>query len=615
MTDVSADQLLSGLDAQQREAVTTTAAPLAIVASAGSGKTTVLARRIAYRIEEGSALPRHVVALTFTRDAAAEMKRRLRRLDLREPIEAGTFHSIALRLLRDRALANHHAPPQLANDRIRLLREVITQLQLRVEPYQAMTDLDWARARLVEPRRYEAAIRSERRRSTIPATRFVDFVEAYEQLKRRRGVVDFDDLLVHMLHALSTDPVWADGVRWRYRHFFVDEVQDLNPLQHAVLEGLRAGRPDLCLVGDPRQAIYGWNGADHTMLSEVEHRYPGITVVPLTSNYRCSPQVVQAAAAALSSAGQIDDTQSMQGSGRSVTVAQFADERAEAEAAAQHIRDLLHHRSGRQLAVLARTNDQITTLQRVFTTYGIATERTAGRSPLDQAVAAALRCTSREQLATWVEGAFADSDPLIQRVAEEADRYLTSGEPGTFRTWLESRTPFDDIDGGPSPDAVAMLTFHGAKGREWWGVVVVGAEEGMVPHSSASSQAQLAEEARLFYVALTRAEQHLHITHCATRNSRSVAPSRWLAAVVESISDDIPAPPPPRPSRAADPLVPYREWRAAIARASGQPERAVCSDRVLRSLQEAPPMSPEELASRLGITVTAAARLRPLPTA
>jgi DNA helicase-2/ATP-dependent DNA helicase PcrA len=214
-----------------------------------------------------------------------------------------------------------------------------------------------------------------------------------------------------------------------------------------------------------------------------------------------------------------------------------------------------------------------------------------------------------------VEGVFADGDPLTQRVAEEADRYLTSGEPGTFRTWLDSRTPFDDIDGGPSADAVSLLTFHSAKGREWWGVVVVGTEEGMVPHSSASSPAQLAEEARLFYVALTRAEQHLHITHCATRNGRAVAPSRWLAAVLESITEEPPAPPPARPHRAPDPLVPFREWRAAVARASGQPERAVCTDRVLRSLHEQPPGSTEELAARLGITVTAAARLRPLPVA
>jgi DNA helicase-2/ATP-dependent DNA helicase PcrA len=335
--------------------------------------------------------------------------------------------------------------------------------------------------------------------------------------------------------------------------------------------------------------------------------------VPLTANYRCSPQVVQAAAAALASSGQRDDTQSMQGSGRSVSVEQLADEHAEAEAAARHMRDLLHHRSGRQLAVLARTNDQINTLQRVFTAHGIATERTAGRSPLDMAVNAAVRCTNREQLAAWVDGVFADGDPVAQRVAEEADRFLTSGEPGTFRAWIDLRTPFDDLEHGPSDDAVALLTFHAAKGREWWGVVVAGAEEGLVPHSTAVSPEQLAEEARLFYVALTRAEQHLHITHCASRGGRSTAPSRWLEAVRSSITDDSPAPPPARAPRPVDPMAQYVEWRAAIARLSGQPERAVCTDRVLRSLHDEPPTTPEELAARLGITVSAAARLRPLP--
>lgn len=615
MTAVRTDQLLSGLDAHQREAVESTAAPLAIVAAAGSGKTTVLTRRIAHRVATGTALPRHVLALTFTRDAAAELKRRLRRLELREPVDAGTFHSVALRLLRDRALAQHQPPPQVANDRTRLVREVLTQLRLNVEPYPAATDLDWARARLVDPSRYEAACRSERRRSSLPPARFAEFVEAYEQLKRRRGVVDFDDLLAHTLQAMRTDAAWAEAVRWRYRHLFVDEAQDLNPLQHAVLEALRNGRADLCLVGDPRQAIYGWNGADHTMLSEVERRYPGITVVSLDTNYRCSPQVVRAAAAALGASGQHDRSESMAPSSRQVSVEQLPDEHAEAEAAARHVRDLLHHRSGRQLAVLARTNEQINLVQRVFTAHGIATERTAGRTPLEQAVAAATRCTNREQLAAWVDAAIADGDPVAHRVAIEADRFLTSAEPGTFRSWLDARTPFDEIDDDQHHDAVSLLTFHAAKGREWWGVVIVGADDGLVPHSSAVTPAQLAEEARLFYVALTRAEHHLHLTHCAQRGGRATAPSRWLPAVIDTIDDTPPVPPPPRAPRPVDPMVPYREWRAAVARASGQPERAVCTDRVLRSLHERPPAGPEELAERLGITVTAATRLRPLPDA
>lgn len=610
---MSAEHLLLGLDAQQREAVTTTAAPLAVVASAGSGKTRVLTTRIAYRVLEGTAHPRHVLALTFTRDAASEMKRRLRRLDIREPIDAGTFHSVALRLLRDRALTRQQPAPQVADDRIRLMRECLTQLQLRAEPFAALADLDWARARMIDAARFDAACRAERRRSAIPASRYPDLVEVYTALKKRRGVVDFDDLLTGLLQALATDRPWAEAVRWRYRHFFVDEAQDMNPLQLAVLNALRDDRPDLCLVGDPRQAIYGWNGADHTTLSEVERNLPGVTVVALSTNYRCSPQVVQAAAAALGASGQHDTTRSFLDDARQVTVSGHADEHAEAEAVALHVRGLLHRVSGRQLAVLARTNDQLSALQQAFTRYGLITERSAGRSPLEAAVREATRCTNREQLARWVDEAFAGNDPETQRVAEEADRFLSSGETGGFRAWLDARTPFDHLDADEAGDAVSLLTFHAAKGREWWGVVVTGVEDGLVPHSSATSTAQQHEEARLFYVALTRAAHHLHLTHASSRHGRTSTPSRWLARVDATIDRSPPSPPPPRPKVDADPMVALRQWRAAIAAASGQPELAVCPDRVLRSLLAQPPADHIELAARLGITPSAAQRLRPLP--
>ncbi|MEI8238643.1 MAG: ATP-dependent helicase, partial [Actinomycetota bacterium] len=404
---MSADQLLSGLDAAQREAVTSTAAPLAIIAAAGSGKTTVLTRRIAYRVASEHVHARHVLALTFTRDAAAELKRRLRRFDLREPVEAGTFHSVALRLLRDRALARHQAAPQLSNDRMALVRAALQQVQVRAEPFAAAADLDWARARLVTPAQYEGACRLNSRRSTVPPAKYAEFHDVYEQLKRKRGVVDFDDMLSQLLQALRTDAQWAEGVRWRYRHFFVDEAQDLNPLQHAVLEALRDGRADLCLVGDPRQAIYGWNGADHTTLSEVQHRYPGITVVELHANYRCSPQVVRAAAAALTASGQLDPARSERADSEPVRIASFATEADEADGIARHIRDLMHQRRGRDLAVLARTNEQVSVLQQALTAYGIPTERSAGRSPLDRMVNEALRCTNRDQLAAWVDTAHA----------------------------------------------------------------------------------------------------------------------------------------------------------------------------------------------------------------
>jgi DNA helicase-2/ATP-dependent DNA helicase PcrA len=612
VTGVSDDRLLSGLDTAQREAVTTTAMPLAVVAAAGAGKTRVLTRRIAHRVREGTADARHVLALTFTRDAAAELQRRLRALELPGTVEAGTFHSIALRLLRDRAEHKHQPTPQVADDRLRLVRECVTQLRLQCDTYGAMADLDWARARMVEPSQFRSACRAERRRCAVPADRFSELTDAYSALKRRRGVLDFDDLLAGVLHAMRTDAPWADAVRWRYRHFFVDEAQDMNPLQLAVLEALRDGRPDLCLVGDPRQAIYGWNGADHSTLANVEQRFPGVTVIRLGTNHRCSPEIVRAGAAALGASGQTDTTGSSLPGGRPVTTAGLADEHAEAAHVTRHVRDLLLNTPAHDIAVLARTNDQVSLLRRALESSGVDTQSSAA-TPLQAALREAFGCTSRERLADWVERTHLDGDPDAQRVASEADRFLSSSVTGSFRTWVDERTPFDRLEVQPDGHAVSVLTFHAAKGREWSAVVVAGVDDAMVPHSSASTPAQLHEEARLFYVAITRAEHHLHLTHPLSRAGRPTTPSRWLAAVQATIDQSPAVAPPPRPAPPADPLLQLRAWRSAVARSAGLSEQAICSDRVLRTLLLDRPADTRALAQRLGITETAAARLRPLP--
>ena len=171
------------------------------------------------------------------------------------------------------------------------------------------------------------------------------------------------------------------------------------------------------------------------------------------------------------------------------------DEQAEAQAIARHVRALTHQRRGREMAVLARTNEQLTLLQALFSEHGIETERSVGRSPLDTVLRTAYHCASRELLATWVGSALNDNDEVTRRVATEADRFLSSGESGTFRAWVEARTAFDDLEPTHDGDAVALITFHAAKGREWHSVVIAGAEDGLVPHGSALSALQLAEEA------------------------------------------------------------------------------------------------------------------------
>jgi DNA helicase-2/ATP-dependent DNA helicase PcrA len=607
--------LLRGLDTQQRLAVTSTAAPLAIIAGAGSGKTTVLTRRIAHRLLTGTADASHVVALTFTRDAAAELKRRLRRLDIRSPIEAGTFHSISLRLLRDHAVRHHRPVPVVANDRLRLLKECLTHLRWNLAPSAAASDLDWARARLVEPTEFAAASRAARRRPAVPADRFADLHDEYSALKRRRGVVDFDDLLDTIRQIMRSDREFAEAVRWRFRHFFVDEAQDLNPLQHAVLEAWRGGRADLCVVGDPRQAIYGWNGADPSMLAEIEDRYPGVTVIRLTANYRCPPQVVRAASSVLTGTATPDDTVSAVADGPAISVVHCADETAEAVEVARRVASALHHRAPAEVAVLARTNDQLGVLDRALIASGVPTVRSVGRSALDVALADAYRQPNRERLAEWAMAAFDDADEIRRRVAEEVDRFLTSNEPGGLRAWIAARNPFDDLI-EPTDHAVAVATFHSAKGREWPVVFVTGVEAGLVPHGSALSESALAEEARLLYVAITRSGSQVIITTAGVRDGRTTAPSPWLDGIIQSGAADQPVAPPVPASGTSprqDPLAALRAWRHGLARLSGVDDRAVCSDRVLQSLLDRPADSTDELAARLGVSISAARRLPPPP--
>src|SRR3954452_3472700 len=384
---------------------------------------------------------------------------------------------------------------------------------------------------------------------------------------------------------METDEAFRSLVRWRFRHFFVDEAQDLNPLQHALLEEWRGGRPDICLVGDPRQAIYGWNGADHTTMSEVERVYPGVTVIGLTTNYRCSPQVVSAGAAALTAGGQRDDTASNRPDGPPLRVESYASPEAEAAAIASIIRTNSHQHSLAAMAVLARTNEQLVALDTALAAAGIATQRAVGRSPLELALSEAYRAMSREELALWADQQFAHLDPIRRRVAEEVDRFLSSQEPGRFRAWVEARTPFDDLDIDDGDGAVAVLTFHAAKGREWPLVVVAGAEDGLIPHTSAVSAAQRAEEARLFYVAITRAVDQLVITRAETRRGAPTRPSPWLEAVESTIADETLVAPPPelikRPKR--DPLAELRAWRSHVACTASVGELSICSDLVLRS--------------------------------
>ena len=203
----------------------------------------------------------------------------------------------------------------------------------------------------------------------------------------------------------------------------------------------------------------------------------------------------------------------------------------------------------------------------------------------------------------------------MRRVGLEVDRFLAAADGGTFRNWVEARQPFDDIE----PDdraAVTVTTFHGAKGREWDTVVIVGDNDGLAPHSSATTPERRLEEARLFYVAVTRARRNLAILSTEQRNQVAAVESPWLAPVRRSAAVDKPVVSPlPRRPRPADPLAPWRAWRRQIALGAQIDESAVCSDDTLCALHDHPPADVAGLASALGVTPAAAGRLPLLPRA
>ena len=614
------DELLGGLDAEQRDAVTVVASPLAIVAAAGSGKTTVLTRRIAYRVANDPLVDaQHVLALTFTNQAARELHRRLRRSGLREPIEAGTFHAVALRLLRQRAIDQDQRPPSVAADRFRLMNEALRLAGSKADPAMALNDLDWTRARRLSfAEAGEAATRAGRRIS-IGATEFGDVARAYDTIKSRRGVVDFDDLLEHCLNALHTDKAWAAGIRWRFRHLFVDESQDLNPLQHQFLEAVRDDRPDLCLVGDPRQAIFGFNGADSTIMDRIEQLYPGITIVRLTRNYRCTPQIIGAARDVLERAGQSDDSQAVATEGSGVRMVEGADELAESAAVARLLRDALGpHSLWRSSAVLARTVNQLKVVSAALGRAGIPANlqgRVGARRAFGTALAEANACSTHADLGLWVERVTAEdsADPARARVAEAADRFIAQRTGLSFRAWVDLHSPFDDLDDVEPDDAVELLTFHGAKGREWSTVVIVGAEHGMIPHSTATTPAQRDEEARLLYVACTRAREQLFLTWAAQRNGRPTKISPLVAGIAATPVEPIASSPFPkleRPPTDAT-FVALVAWRAKAARAAQVAPSSICSDASLRAVAKSRPSTVDEIVALTDLGPLSAARIAP----
>jgi DNA helicase-2/ATP-dependent DNA helicase PcrA len=609
--------LLRGCDAAQVEAITTRAAPLCILAGAGSGKTRVLTRRIAWRVAQGDAAPAHVLALTFTRKAAGELRGRLAALDVAEGTVAGTFHAVALAQLRQLAADQGRRPPVVLDSKGRLLSGIV-----RRGIGEVAGEIDWAKARLVRPRDYEAAGRSP----SAGAHQVAIYYERYEAERRRQGLLDFEDLLTTLTRVIETDPDVAAAQRWRFRHLFVDEYQDVNPAQQRLLQAWLGGRSDLCVVGDPDQAIYSWNGADPQIL----HRFEG-EVLTLDTNYRSTPQVVAVAASALGGA-----TRASRADGAVPTIEDYGTDADEAAAVAAALRRA--HGPGRRwsdMAVLARTNAQLALFEQACSAIAVPFRSGAGRAFLQHSTVRAFLARANQASGDAFRRLVVDFDDApshddaqvnedvatLQRLARDYLSLDPGGNGAGFAAWARMSVRAEPM--GSAGDAVDLLTFHGAKGLEWRVVFVTGLERGLVP----MAEGDFDEERRLLYVALTRAEDELHCSWARRRvfgaSTARRDPSPWLAAI-EAARRSIARLPgrqvrsgaiaagraalasthvePAAPADAhADPLVvALRGWRDGTARAAKVPAHVVIPEQALDALAEARPRSRAELAELIG---------------
>lgn len=618
---MDAGVFVDGLDDDQRRAVTSEPTAIIVHAGAGSGKTRVLTHRIAWRVARGNADPARVLAITFTREAAAEMRRRLRLLGVTRHDRSGdgdqptigTFHAVSLALLRRRASDTSATVPQIVGNRTTLLNQALGEDALGRQTNLVLAEIDWAHARLITPDRYVREIERLGRRTPVDAQRIAIAYGAYERLKAKRGLADLDDLLTLATRALHERPDFAAATRFRFRHLFVDEAQDMNPLQFSFLEALRGGRDDVFVVGDPLQAIYGWNGADPSIFRGLPDVFNQSTVLTLPNNYRCTPQILEVARRVASHDGTTPTVRSRRTPGLPVEIVELEDEIDESLVVRRMVEQHLRSGVDPSIAVLARTHTLLEPIAAALNGAGVPVASRRASTARSNAIDEVSDCRTRHDLAVWAADVIVESADDDERiVAEQVQAYLRENHGAMDGRGAAAHLRANQ--GSPERYGVELLTFHAAKGREFAEVIVIGAEAGLLPHSSATSPEQHREEARLAYVACTRAADRLTILRTRRRKGRNTLPSPFFTELPEGVvrrSGLVEAPASPRPpllSTRTDPRTAadndlrrrLRALRDGIARANFTLPEAVLSDPEISRLVAERPGDIDGLSGILG---------------
>lgn len=373
--------LLDGLNAAQVEAARTTSGPLLILAGAGSGKTKTLTHRIAYLIAEQDILPSQILAVTFTNKAAKEMRSRLGVLLKQDSSRRdfmpwmGTFHGICVRLLRvegEKIGLSRNFVIYDEDDRRGLIKQAMKKLSVgekEAKPQSVSSIISNAKNELVNPDEFAAS-------SNAPFQKNVAKIyEEYENMKHTAGALDFDDLLLEVVRLLKTEPEIRKKWQDNFKHILIDEYQDTNAAQYAIVKYLVGKEKNICVVGDDWQSIYSWRGADFTNILNFERDFKGTKVVKLEQNYRSTGNILEAASNVITKNVQRTNKKlwTDEGPGLPVQVHTVYDEAEEANLVAERIatHQTMKARQYGDFAVLYRTNAQSYTLERAFLRYRI----------------------------------------------------------------------------------------------------------------------------------------------------------------------------------------------------------------------------------------------------
>ncbi|WP_204003054.1 UvrD-helicase domain-containing protein [Virgisporangium aurantiacum] len=527
--------LLDRLDAMQRVAASAPGGPLLIVAGPGTGKTRSLTHRIAYLCAELGVYPEQCLAITFTRRAAEELRHRLDDLlgEVAGDVTVATFHGLGLSIVREHAPSFNLSPDfRIAEETDRLAAIIESGCFSNTAPTE----------------------REARRQLTAGVPR--EFRDAYRKALRSRDMVDLDELITLPVELLTESPDLVDEYRAEYRWIFVDEYQDVDPVQYELLRLLCPPDGNLTAIGDPDQAIYSFRGADVGFFLRFTTDFTDARQVRLTRNYRSAAPILAAAVQAIAPSSLVPgrrlDPAKLDPEAPQVGLYEAASAEDEAVFVSKTIDELVGgvtHRtvdsravtpdavSFADIAVLYRTDAQASFVVDALSRHGVPVQKRSHDRLLDRPGVAAI---ARElRFASGLGGSLAarikltaqvlTERPALDVVVSPEDLWsavdllgplaLRCGDDlGTFLTALETGAEVDAWD--PRADRVTLLTLHAAKGLEFPIVFLIGCEDGLLPlrrPGSPLTADEEAEERRLFFVGLTRAQDRLYVSHARKR--------------------------------------------------------------------------------------------------